>query len=138
MKSVSTGVTSVGDPRGRHRLLLESIPALTEQKALRRPPKAGTTRRRDDEQGHGLVALPVGPVLTHRELQVLEQVAFGLSNREIGARLGITEQTVKNHMWNLLRKLPAADRTGAAVHAVSRGWIRVPLGPEHGGRARPG
>jgi DNA-binding NarL/FixJ family response regulator len=78
------------------------------------------------------------PRLTARELQVLEQVAYGLRNREIGERLGISEQTVKNHMWNLLRKLPAADRTGAAVHAVSRGWIRVPLGPEHGGRARPG
>jgi DNA-binding NarL/FixJ family response regulator len=76
-----------------------------------------------------MVALSVGPSLTHRELDVLEQVALGMSNRQIGIRLGITEQTVKNHMWNLLRKLPASDRTGAALHAVSRGWIRLPSMP---------
>jgi DNA-binding NarL/FixJ family response regulator len=76
-----------------------------------------------------MVALPVGPVLTHRELEVLKHVALGMSNRQIGVRLGITEQTVKNHMWNVLRKVPAGDRTGAALHAVTRGWIRLPSMP---------
>jgi len=68
------------------------------------------------------------PRLTARELQVLEQVAFGLRNREIGERLGISEQTVKNHMWNLLRKLSLPDRTRAAVVAIDQGWIPVTAG----------
>lgn len=68
------------------------------------------------------------PRLTARELQVLEQVAFGLRNREIGERLGISEQTVKNHMWNLLRKLALPDRTRAAVVAIDQGWIPLTAG----------
>jgi DNA-binding NarL/FixJ family response regulator len=72
------------------------------------------------------------PRLTARELQVLEQVAFGLRNREIGERLGISEQTVKNHMWNLLRKLSLPDRTRAAVVAIDQGWIPVTVGRDSG------
>jgi DNA-binding NarL/FixJ family response regulator len=67
------------------------------------------------------------PHLTARELQVLEQVAHGLHNREIGERLGISEQTVKNHMWRLLRKLSSPDRTRAVVVAIERGWIPVAM-----------
>jgi DNA-binding NarL/FixJ family response regulator len=65
------------------------------------------------------------PRPTARELQVLEQVARGLRNREIGDKLGISEQTVKNHMWSVLRKLSLPDRTLAAVVAIERGWIPV-------------
>jgi DNA-binding NarL/FixJ family response regulator len=111
---------------------------LTEQRAPRRPSKPQSRNAPGDVEGHQLVAIPIGLDPTPRELEVLEQVALGLTNRAIGARLGISEQTVKNHMWNLLRKLPAADRTGAAVHAVSRGWIRLPLSPEAGDRVRSG
>jgi DNA-binding NarL/FixJ family response regulator len=70
-------------------------------------------------------AQSAGPHLTARELQVLEHAAHGLRNREIGERLGISEQTVKNHMWNLLRKLSLPDRTRAVVVAIERGWIPV-------------
>jgi len=69
-----------------------------------------------------------GPHLTARELQVLEHAARGLHNREIGERLGISEQTVKNHMWNLLRKFSLPDRTRAVVVAIERGWIPVAVG----------
>ncbi len=73
-------------------------------------------------------AEPGVPHLTSRELQVLEHAAHGLHNREIGERLGISEQTVKNHMWNLLRKLSLPDRTRAVVVAIERGWIPVAVG----------
>lgn len=63
--------------------------------------------------------------LTRRELQVLEQVAVGLSNREIGNRLGVREQTVKKHMSKLLRKLSLSDRTRAVLVALRSGWIRL-------------
>jgi len=56
--------------------------------------------------------------LTPRELQVLRHVALGLSNREIGSALGISIETVKEHVQNLLRKIECTDRTQAAVWAV--------------------
>ncbi|QEG21343.1 LuxR C-terminal-related transcriptional regulator [Mariniblastus fucicola] len=56
--------------------------------------------------------------LTNREMQVLRHVAMGLSNREIGKSLGISVETVKEHVQNILRKLNVNDRTQAAVWAV--------------------
>lgn len=61
--------------------------------------------------------------LTNRELQVLRHIALGLSNREIGVSLGISVETVKEHVQNILRKLDATDRTAAAVWAVKSGLI---------------
>ncbi len=61
--------------------------------------------------------------LTMREKQVLQHVATGLSNREIGRSLGISVETVKEHVQNILRKLDANDRTQAAVWAVKAGLI---------------
>jgi len=61
--------------------------------------------------------------LTNRELQVLRHIALGLSNREIGASLEISVETVKEHVQNILRKINAVDRTQAAVWAVKRGLI---------------
>jgi DNA-binding NarL/FixJ family response regulator len=56
--------------------------------------------------------------LTNREMQVLRHVSMGLSNREIGKSLGISVETVKEHVQNILRKLNVNDRTQAAVWAV--------------------
>lgn len=58
--------------------------------------------------------------LTKRELQVLRHVALGLSNREIGRSLGISIETVKEHVQNILRKIDVSDRTQAAVWAVRK------------------
>lgn len=63
--------------------------------------------------------------LTPRQMEVLELVTGGLSNKEIALRLGISHQTVKNHMTAILRKLRCQDRTQAAVYALSHGWIRL-------------
>jgi DNA-binding NarL/FixJ family response regulator len=61
--------------------------------------------------------------LTNREVQVLRHVALGLANREIGTALGISIETVKEHVQNILRKLEANDRTEAAVWAVKKGLV---------------
>lgn len=61
--------------------------------------------------------------LTHRETQVLRHVGLGLSNREIAKSLGISVETVKEHVQNILRKTKAADRTDAAVRAVKWGLV---------------
>ena len=61
--------------------------------------------------------------LTKREMQVLRHLALGLSNREIGQSLGISVETVKEHVQNVLRKLKVSDRTEAAVWAVKKGLV---------------
>ncbi len=61
--------------------------------------------------------------LTAREMEILELVVRGMSNREIAFNLKISHQTVKNHMTAILRKLGAAGRTDAAVYALRRGWV---------------
>lgn len=61
--------------------------------------------------------------LSTREMEVLEYLVQGASNKIIAASLGISQQTVKNHMTNILRKLGVNDRTEAAVAALRRGWI---------------
>jgi DNA-binding NarL/FixJ family response regulator len=63
------------------------------------------------------------PPLTKRETQVLRHVALGLSNKEIGQSLGISIETVKEHVQNILRKIAVNDRTQAAVWAVRQGLV---------------
>ena len=61
--------------------------------------------------------------LTFREIQVLNYIADGNSNRQIAVVLQISEQTIKNHVGSILRKLNANDRAQAAVIAVRQGWL---------------
>ena len=63
--------------------------------------------------------------LSSREMEILQQIARGLSNKEIAKQLGISRQTVKNHMTSILRKLSVNDRTQAALYALRHGWIRL-------------
>jgi DNA-binding NarL/FixJ family response regulator len=65
------------------------------------------------------------PELSPRELEVLQCVAEGKSNKEIGVQLFIAEGTVKTHVKNLLEKLAVVGRTGAVREAVHRGLVRL-------------
>jgi two-component system, NarL family, response regulator len=65
------------------------------------------------------------PELSPRETEVLQWVAAGKSNKEIGALLFIAEGTAKTHVKSLLEKLGAASRTGAVREAVHRGLVRL-------------
>jgi DNA-binding NarL/FixJ family response regulator len=66
--------------------------------------------------------------LTERELEILRKVSDGLTNAEIGYALGISAQTVKNHVTSILRKLAVNDRTQAVVTALKRGWLSIDEG----------
>jgi DNA-binding NarL/FixJ family response regulator len=63
--------------------------------------------------------------LSERELQVLEEIAAGKRNKEIGAELSIAEDTVKMHVKNILEKLQVNDRTEAVTVAVRRGILHL-------------
>lgn len=67
--------------------------------------------------------------LSPREMEILRHVTHGLSNKEIATTLGISHQTVKNHMTSILDKLHVEDRTQAAVYALQRGWVRGLIRP---------
>lgn len=72
---------------------------------------------------YGSFGEPFSP-LSKREMEVLSYIAKGKSNKEIAYSLGISHQTVKNHVTSILRKLVVEDRTQAAIFAYKRGWIR--------------
>ncbi len=61
--------------------------------------------------------------LTQRESEVLRQMALGLTNKEIAKMLGISYETVKEHVQHILRKIGVSDRTQAAVWAVRKNLV---------------
>jgi DNA-binding NarL/FixJ family response regulator len=77
-------------------------------------------RPRDDERQ------PHGPELTSREREVLQLVAEGMSNAEIGLKLCVVEGTVKNHLHNILEKLHLQNRVQAAAYAMRSGLVSLP------------
>ena len=110
---------------------IRSAELLEQLRGLRRGEAAITRRmaaRILEEFQRGQVAAGVkdesSQDLTARELEVLELVSDRLSNKEIAARLVISEHTVKNHLKNILSKLHLRSRRQAADYGLARGWVR--------------
>jgi DNA-binding NarL/FixJ family response regulator len=61
--------------------------------------------------------------LTDRELSILKLVGKGLSNKQIGTELFISDRTVQAHLSNIFSKLGVSSRTEAVMYAVRKGWI---------------
>ena len=74
----------------------------------------------------GRMRAPAEEALSPRELEILQAVARGLSNKEIGRRLYVSEATVKTHLLRIFGKLGVDDRTAAVTVALERGIIRLP------------
>ena len=75
---------------------------------------------------YGQEAAPIFAPLSPREVEILDNIAQGMTNKQVAYALSISEQTVKNHMSSILRKLAVNDRTQAVVYAMRQGWIRMP------------
>lgn len=107
-------------------VLKDATPAQVEQ-AIRNAARGGMYL--DPSVAGGLAARMVTPTglaaLTEQERNVLALVAHGLSNREIGARLHISERTVRSHMTAVLAKLNLTSRTQAALLAVREGLVSL-------------
>ncbi len=79
------------------------------------------------ESAHRSYSEPGSPYrpLSDREMEVLDCVVRGMSNKEIAGLLNISHQTVKNHVTAILRKFGVEDRTQAVVFALKRGWVTL-------------
>jgi len=75
---------------------------------------------------YGQEAAPIFAPLSPREVEILDNIAQGMTNKQVAYALSISEQTVKNHMSSILWKLSVNDRTQAVVYAMRQGWIRMP------------
>ena len=122
-------VILVGAPAERDRLKSQSTPGAFE--IVGEFPTIGSARASGLDADAFLLAAqwsdrPSLPEpLTPREIEVLEQLVEGLSNKTIANRLGISDQTVKFHVAAICGKLGAANRTDAVRRAIRRGLVSV-------------
>jgi DNA-binding NarL/FixJ family response regulator len=84
--------------------------------------KMGSTVEEEEEEDE---AKNIYSPLSSREVEILDYIARGNSNKEIAKSLKISDQTVKNHITSILKKLSVNDRTAAVVHALRHGWIKM-------------
>jgi len=91
--------------------------------ATKRAPAGGSIHVSNREYALGLARAFAGAMLTERENQVLRLLAVGMSNREIGRRLVISEATVKFHVRNLRDKLEVRRRTEIVYTATRQGIV---------------
>ncbi|MEO8625756.1 MAG: response regulator transcription factor [Candidatus Limnocylindrales bacterium] len=100
---------------------------LINDKVFARPSVASRVLKEFRELAvYGKEAAPIFAPLSPREVEILDNIAKGMTNKQVAYALTISEQTVKNHMSSILRKLSVNDRTQAVVYAMKQGWIRIP------------
>jgi DNA-binding NarL/FixJ family response regulator len=100
---------------------------LINDKVFSRPSVASRVLKEFRELAvYGQEAAPIFAPLSPREVEILDNIAKGMTNKQVAYSLSISEQTVKNHMSSILRKLSVNDRTQAVVYAMKQGWIRIP------------
>ena len=100
---------------------------LINDKVFSRPTVASRVLKEFRELAvYGSDAQPIFAPLSPREVEILDNIAQGMTNKQVAYQLSISEQTVKNHMSSILRKLSVNDRTQAVVYAMRQGWIKMP------------
>ncbi len=100
---------------------------LINDKVFSKPTVAGRVLKEFRELAvYGQDAQPIFAPLSPREVEILDNIAQGMTNKQVAFALSISEQTVKNHMSSILRKLSVNDRTQAVVYAMRQGWIKMP------------
>jgi DNA-binding NarL/FixJ family response regulator len=128
-RAVAAGVAAFASKEWRGALLLETLgrviageEPIRDQLAGRVPAARVSTAELRERAAASEVG---GSPLTARETEVLAAAGRGLSNKEIARELGCSDQTVKNHLTNIMRKTETGDRTQAVLLGFRRGWIVV-------------
>lgn len=117
-RAIASGAAGAISNRVDHEQLVRVLRRVGRQQPLLWEPERLPTRR------SGRAAGLVSPqALTPREIEVLDCVAQGFSNRDIAAALFVNEQTVKNHMTSIFRKLQVEDRVQALIFSIKHGWV---------------
>jgi DNA-binding NarL/FixJ family response regulator len=116
LRAVETGATGYVLKDAPREELFRAVRAAAEGKPLLAPDVAAHLMNR--------VRWPSEEALSGREVEVLELVAEGTSNRDIASRLWISEATVKSHLLHIYDKLGARDRASAVSAAMKRGILR--------------
>ncbi|MDQ2908792.1 MAG: response regulator transcription factor, partial [Candidatus Eremiobacteraeota bacterium] len=98
-------------------MLVEIVHSVAGGEFYADPRIAGAILRRRSSRGGDMGEL------SSREFEIVRLIAEGLSNREIGKRLTLSEKTVKNHVSHILAKLKVSARSGVAVYAVRNGLV---------------
>jgi DNA-binding NarL/FixJ family response regulator len=113
------GLVDVVRQAARGECIIHMADVTTNGPSRRILAQAGISSERAQEE-------PSAPCpLSDREMEILAGVAEGCSNKEIGRRCGISDQTVKNHLTTVLRKLSVTDRTEAVVIALRNRWLKL-------------
>ncbi len=87
-----------------------------------------SSRKLAVEEEHAAAEKVVYNLLTSREVEIVDGIAQGMGNKEIARALKISDQTVKNHITSILKKLEVNDRTSAVVQALRHGLIKMHSG----------
>ena len=119
-RSLATGGRRIPDEDGKSKADSECNPRRCEWRINLVWRRIATC---DRSTGAPIAATSDDVHLTKRESEVLKQIAFGLTNKEIAQSLGISYETVKEHVQHILQKLAVSDRTQAAVWAVRRNLV---------------
>jgi DNA-binding NarL/FixJ family response regulator len=118
LRAVEAGATGYLLKDTPRRELADAVRAAARGETVLAPPVARKLVSR--------VRLPAADAPTRRELEVLAEVARGLSNGEVGRELHISEATVKTHLVRVFEKLGVSDRTAAVTRAISQGLLPPP------------
>jgi DNA-binding NarL/FixJ family response regulator len=117
-RAVASGAAGAVSSRIGPDQLIRTLRLVAREQPLFWEPEAPPSRRHQT----GCRRMPA-PGLTLREIEVLDCVAQGFSNRDIAEALFVNEQTVKNHMTAIFRKLEVEDRVQALILSIKRGWV---------------
>ena len=118
LRAVEAGATGYLLKDTPRRQLADAVRAAARGETVLAPPVARKLVSR--------VRFPAVEAPTRRELEVLAEVARGLSNAEVGRALHISEATVKTHLVRVFEKLGVGDRTAAVTRAISQGLLPPP------------
>jgi two-component system response regulator DegU len=131
-ESLKTGATAYIDKRARTTELVSTIRRAScgeypiNDSVTANPAVADRVLRQFQEiASMGLVKEKIASPLTHREMQILTCIANGGTNKQAANMLGISEQTIKNHVSAILRKLNANDKAHAVALAIRNQWVVI-------------